>query len=132
MLYLHFRDGYVKYGKQESVENRGETEQGEADNQSGRSCGPSTEGINSFELKAIERKQIGVYPYPDIGVPSIGTAGDLIEQSESDKAFGFYQQDPEGTADVTTSMSTQDLISWSFQVARGMGYLASKKVRYFP
>ena len=73
-----------------------------------------------------------MYAYPDTGASSIGTTGDLIEQSESDKAFGFYQQDPEDTADVTTSMCTQDLISWSFQVARGMDYLASKKVRYFP
>ncbi len=26
------------------------------------------------------------------------------------------------------SISTRDLVSWSFQVARGMGFLASKKV----
>jgi len=33
-------------------------------------------------------------------------------------------------ADVQTIISTRDLISWSFQIARGMDYLASKKVLY--
>ena len=30
--------------------------------------------------------------------------------------------------DASQSISTTDLISWSFQIARGMGYLCSKKV----
>jgi hypothetical protein len=29
-------------------------------------------------------------------------------------------------------VSTRDLISWSFQIARGMGYLVSKNVRELP
>jgi hypothetical protein len=35
-------------------------------------------------------------------------------------------QDPDGNFD--RSISTTDLISWSFQIARGMDYLVSKKV----
>ena len=30
--------------------------------------------------------------------------------------------------DASQSITTTDLISWSFQIARGMGYLCSKKV----
>ena len=37
-----------------------------------------------------------------------------------------YQPDAENAWSPT--FSTQDLISWSFQIARGMDYLASKKV----
>lgn len=37
------------------------------------------------------------------------------------------QQRPDGT--LNKIISTRDLISWSFQVARGMDYLSSKKVR---
>lgn len=32
------------------------------------------------------------------------------------------------SAEVPASISTRDLICWSFQVARGMEYLVSKKV----
>jgi len=38
------------------------------------------------------------------------------------------QQDWDSTSNHR-SVSTRDLISWSFQIARGMGYLVSKNVR---
>jgi hypothetical protein len=47
------------------------------------------------------------------------------DPSES-QSFWQYQQDPDVT--LTRSISTRDLISWSYQIARGMDYLASKKV----
>jgi hypothetical protein len=42
------------------------------------------------------------------------------------QSFWQYQQDPNVT--LNRSISTRDLISWSYQIARGMDYLASKKV----
>ncbi|XP_057377778.1 mast/stem cell growth factor receptor kita-like isoform X2 [Daphnia carinata] len=45
---------------------------------------------------------------------------------EDSKPFWQYQQDPSATSDG--SMSTRDLISWAFQITRGMDYLVSKKV----
>ena len=54
-LFFHFRDGYVKFSKKEFGQKNTETQEGEADNQTGR---PSTDGINSFELKAMERTKI--------------------------------------------------------------------------
>ncbi len=42
-------------------------------------------------------------------------------------SFGVCQEDPD-TKFHELTMSTADLISWSFQIARGMDYLASKKV----
>uniref|UniRef100_A0A0P5A089 receptor protein-tyrosine kinase n=1 Tax=Daphnia magna TaxID=35525 RepID=A0A0P5A089_9CRUS len=46
--------------------------------------------------------------------------------SEGSKPLWHFQQDPSTISDV--SISTRDLISWSFQIARGMDYLVSKKV----
>ncbi len=43
------------------------------------------------------------------------------------KSFWYYQQDPDAILNQT--ISTRDLVCWSFQIARGMDYLASKKVR---
>jgi hypothetical protein len=48
------------------------------------------------------------------------------ENPPDSPSFWQYQQDPDVT--LTRSISTHDLISWSYQVARGMDYLASKKV----
>jgi hypothetical protein len=46
-------------------------------------------------------------------------------------SFGVCQQDPDAANNVRElTMSTTDLISWSFQIARGMDYLASKKVSF--
>ncbi|KAI9557942.1 hypothetical protein GHT06_014694 [Daphnia sinensis] len=44
----------------------------------------------------------------------------------SSKALWQYHQDPIAVPDK--SISTRDLISWAFQIARGMDYLVSKKV----
>lgn len=46
---------------------------------------------------------------------------------EDPKAFWKYGQDPEAI-NINPTISTRDLISWSFQIARGMAYLASRKV----
>ena len=48
---------------------------------------------------------------------------DYIKEPET---FWKYGEDPDATSHPT--ISTRDLISWSFQVARGMAYLASRKV----
>ncbi|KAI9559363.1 hypothetical protein GHT06_016152 [Daphnia sinensis] len=57
------------------------------------------------------------------GSSSSSSSGEVIPGADT---FGFYQQDPENQ--VSHSISTADLISWSFQIARGMDYLASRKV----
>jgi hypothetical protein len=44
------------------------------------------------------------------------------------ESFWAYQQDPDANVHGLT-MTTADLISWSFQIARGMDYLASRKVK---
>ena len=48
-----------------------------------------------------------------------------VVSSFSDK---FNQSDSSFQTDTFQPMSTKDLVSWSFQIARGMGYLASRKV----
>ncbi|EFX72926.1 hypothetical protein DAPPUDRAFT_58353 [Daphnia pulex] len=50
----------------------------------------------------------------------------LMNHRDKSQSFWQYQQDPDVT--LTRSISTRDLISWSYQIARGMDYLASKKV----
>lgn len=44
--------------------------------------------------------------------------------------FELNQQDWDSA--LNRPVSTRDLISWSFQIARGMGYLVSKNVRELP
>ena len=48
---------------------------------------------------------------------------DYIQEPET---FWKYGEDPDATSHPT--ISTRDLISWSFQIARGMDYLTTKKV----
>ncbi|KAI9559362.1 hypothetical protein GHT06_016151 [Daphnia sinensis] len=48
-------------------------------------------------------------------------------ENELPQSMWVCQQDPE-TQTHQSSICTADLISWSFQIARGMDYLASKKV----
>ena len=59
------------------------------------------------------------------------SALEFIYDPQEPKSFWHYQQDLD--AALNRSVSTRDLISWSFQIARGMDYLASKKVanRYY-
>lgn len=47
--------------------------------------------------------------------------------SNEPECLWLLQGEPE--AESNQNFSTRDLMSWSFQIARGMGYLASKKVR---
>ncbi|XP_046459157.1 fibroblast growth factor receptor 1-like [Daphnia pulex] len=51
----------------------------------------------------------------------------LADEYEPPVSFGVCQKDPDSNFYGMT-VSTADLISWSFQIARGMDYLASKKV----
>lgn len=41
------------------------------------------------------------------------------------ESFWQYEQDPEFA--LNRPISTRDLISWSYQIARGMDYLASSR-----
>jgi hypothetical protein len=50
---------------------------------------------------------------------------DILDPDILEPLWQYKQNDDE----APVSFSTQDLISWSFQIARGMNYLASKKVR---
>ena len=50
-----------------------------------------------------------------------------IIASEELEPFWQCQQDPDNL-DESESICTRDLISWSFQISRGMDYLTSKKV----
>ncbi|XP_045029053.1 vascular endothelial growth factor receptor 1 isoform X3 [Daphnia magna] len=71
---------------------------------------------------------------PNTEIPSAPVSIALCEphnstwtsDSEGSKPLWHFQQDPSTISDV--SISTRDLISWSFQIARGMDYLVSKKV----
>ncbi|XP_046637844.1 vascular endothelial growth factor receptor 1-like isoform X2 [Daphnia pulicaria] len=51
----------------------------------------------------------------------------FTDEYEPPVSFGVCQKDPDSNF-YGMNMSTADLISWSFQIARGMDYLASKKV----
>jgi hypothetical protein len=53
-----------------------------------------------------------------------GSSGEGLQEPES---FWAYQQDPDTNTHALT-MCTADLISWAFQIARGMDYLTSRKV----
>ncbi|KAI9559290.1 hypothetical protein GHT06_016079 [Daphnia sinensis] len=51
---------------------------------------------------------------------------EIMEDALVTESFWQYQQDPDVT--LNRPISTRDLISWSYQIARGMDYLASRKV----
>ncbi|KAK4010278.1 hypothetical protein OUZ56_019424 [Daphnia magna] len=51
---------------------------------------------------------------------------EILEDAPVTESFWQYQQDPDVT--LKRPISTRDLISWSYQIARGMDYLATKKV----
>jgi hypothetical protein len=55
----------------------------------------------------------------------------LTDEYEPPVSLGVCQKDPDSNFYGMTVLSTEDLISWSFQIARGMDYLASKKVSLF-
>ena len=52
--------------------------------------------------------------------------GYMVPNSPIDELDSTPQTDPSDQQ----SFSTNDLVSWSFQIARGMGYLSSKKVLF--
>jgi hypothetical protein len=54
----------------------------------------------------------------------------MTDECEQPVSFGVCQEDPD-TKFHGLTMSTADLISWSFQIARGMDYLTSKKVSLY-
>ncbi|EFX73008.1 hypothetical protein DAPPUDRAFT_308023 [Daphnia pulex] len=65
----------------------------------------------------------------DAAIQEINTAAGMnrFYEYEPPVSFGVCQKDPDSNF-YGMSVSTADLISWSFQIARGMDYLASKKV----
>ena len=54
------------------------------------------------------------------------------KKSTNDVGLGWGYKYQADSKDATSkeSFSTRDIISWSFQIARGMDYIASKKVIY--
>ncbi|XP_046457028.1 vascular endothelial growth factor receptor 1-like isoform X1 [Daphnia pulex] len=60
-------------------------------------------------------------------VDDVNLTDSMTDECEQPVSFGVCQEDPD-TKFHGLTMSTADLISWSFQIARGMDYLTSKKV----
>ncbi len=52
----------------------------------------------------------------------------MIDDSEKEY-FWHYHTDQENN--LNRSISTRDLICWSYQIASGMNYLSSKKVSFY-
>lgn len=70
-----------------------------------------------------------ILTYPDFTFNVVDLM--YIEHGDDERPQSMWvcQQDPETARTHQSSICTADLISWSFQIARGMDYLASKKVR---
>lgn len=83
-----------------------------------RTSNPEKNGTSGNDLEIIE-------PSVENVSDENQTGGNGSEPSFPD-SFWQYQQDPEQI--LNKSVTTRDLISWSFQVARGMDYLESRKV----
>ncbi|XP_057369372.1 vascular endothelial growth factor receptor 1-like isoform X2 [Daphnia carinata] len=85
-----------------------------------------TEANRSNKASATEGES-----YPDRSIIShlIIFVVELVEQGDDERPQSMWvcQEDPETQA-YQSSVCTADLISWAFQIARGMDYLASKKV----
>ena len=68
--------------------------------------------------------------YYNVGVQApVGKDIDASDISNQQPDWAInYQADSKAPSDSAYKISTLDLISWSFQTARGMQYLASQKV----
>jgi hypothetical protein len=53
---------------------------------------------------------------------------EVNQQQQPDWCMKYIEEKEVIEADVISPVSKRELISWSFQIARGMDYLASKKV----
>jgi hypothetical protein len=82
---------------------------------------------NSIALSGINYQKINSLQSPTIFKTIPGRSSVCSGHFQSPEWWHNNQQRPDGT--LNKIISTRDLISWSFQVARGMDYLSSKKVR---
>jgi len=73
------------------------------------------------------KDEIGYQYANTIAVMTPSSAVELDNQETPPEWSLNYQADVQEEAQ-RSSISTRDLISWSFQIARGMDYLVSKKV----
>lgn len=53
----------------------------------------------------------------------------MVKDHENSDSIWYESVLKTGTCN---SLTTRDLMCWSFQIARGMDYLASKNVNFFP
>ena len=82
--------------------------------------------LPNYENTSKQRAEVMAISYCDtVLVPSASNEENVLQLPD----WGYnYQADDERPIRSDNTFSTCDLISWSFQIARGMEYLASKKV----
>uniref|UniRef100_A0A0P5KX94 receptor protein-tyrosine kinase n=1 Tax=Daphnia magna TaxID=35525 RepID=A0A0P5KX94_9CRUS len=89
--------------------------------------------LNEMEMTAQHSAHLNnecSVPVAEANRSNEASAADGLEHGDDERPQSMWvcQQDPETARTHQSSICTADLISWSFQIARGMDYLASKKV----
>ena len=83
---------------------------------------------DTIELLPIQHPTVNTFNNGTNGhnIQPLSSTGNELDNQQPDWSLN-YQSESDNRSGV--SFSTNDLISWSFQIVRGMNYLASKKVR---